>query len=255
MVSRAEKRRAVTFICDLLENSGFYTFGPRDHHILTAYEKFCVRDDTDPRTIQVVIPNFFASTAEYHQALAQNRADRVYTASVLYKDGETAFVRAIDSSNSIWRRGSLKKYTKEQRNQMLWLRNVERRVLDQRHGNITYYQPETDRLPESLREFSLASVDLNYDHLTIKDPPYPYVENRSAVVFKMPQETRRIIPEDNAAQFHFNSAGLAWIVTASIGEVLDIQPEEVEADLLSEAQYYFPGLAPEEALAAYKPAD
>ena len=124
--------------------------------------------------------------AEFEQGLASNRRQGVYVAPVLYNDGKTAFVRMVDRNIS-WRKDkSLKRHTYEEISQMRHLRRIEKVILDQFENPLTYYQPETDNLPESLRVLRMDPVRLDYSHIGPEDQGYEFVENRESIDYKLP---------------------------------------------------------------------
>jgi len=193
MVSRRDKNRAVTYICGLLEESGLYVIQRADiERGVRLREKADVREE--PRNISVLIPNFMGRIDNFTSACQSNVMDSVYTASVLYKDGNSAFVRMVER-NSSWRTNkSLKRYTPQQINQMIHLRGIEKRVLDSfPEDRLAYFQPETERLSESLKEFDLTPVILDYSHVDRFHQAHGFVEDRESIDYKLPVETEVIM--------------------------------------------------------------
>lgn len=166
MVSRPEKMGTTEYICSRLEDSGLYAVQERDHQHVLVTEKAEVREE--PRTIDVVVPNFMLPVGNFVAAHHVNRNRGIYTTPILHKDGKTAFVRMVETNRS-WRTDkSLKRYTPEQINKMISLRKIEKEVRERFGKNtLTYYQPETERLPESLRVFSLGVVILDYSYFRL----------------------------------------------------------------------------------------
>ncbi len=190
MVSQREKKRAVQFICDLLENSDRYTILSRDERQLAAQEKKEVRDS--PRQINIVVPNFLEGIADFTLQLRSNVSRGIYTAPVFYKDGKTAFVRMVDR-NCSWRTNkSLKRYTPQQINQMLHLRGIEKAVMENYGKKVDYYQPATERLTESVRTFEMLPVELDYSHIPSWDERSDFVQDRESVDYKLPKEQGEI---------------------------------------------------------------
>ena len=198
MVKADLKKRSITFITQRLEESGLYTILQQTDHSVKVIENPRVRDI--PRHIEVVVPNFMGPIIEYTKQCYRNRNQKTYTSPVLYKDGKSAFVRMVDRNRS-WRTDkSLKKYSPLQINQMLHLRGIEKNITERFGKKLMYYQPGTDRLEESLREFELNPVELNYSHIDRDHSSYEFVENRESIDYKLPQEVKVI---RSAARFLF----------------------------------------------------
>ncbi|MBS3126877.1 hypothetical protein J4228_01790 [Candidatus Woesearchaeota archaeon] len=197
MVSQKEKQQTTQFICDRLEDSGLYVVQRRELGHLLVKEK---NDVEKPKTIDVIIPNFLGPVKNYTKAFRQNAINIIYTAPVLHKDGETAFVRMVDTNMS-WRTDkSLKRYSPEEINRMLHLRKIEKEVLVSFDNPLTYYQPETDRLPQSLRQFKLTPVLLDYSHIGPEHHGYDFVEDRESIDYKLPQGSECIT---SAVRFNY----------------------------------------------------
>ena len=198
MVRKKEKIGTVQFICDRLEDSCQYNILRSNENGLLVAEKPEIAEN--PRNISVFVANFLGPIKEINGAFQRNRSRQVYSAPVFYKDGKTAFVRMVEK-NKGWRTDkSLKRYTPQEVNQMLHLRGKEKAVMKLFGKKLTYYQPETERLDESLREFSLENVGLDYSHLKPWDPGYNFATNRTSIDYKLPQETATIEP---AGRIHF----------------------------------------------------
>jgi hypothetical protein len=224
MVSRKEKQRATEFIAEQLDNSGLYAIINRDYqHVLVKEKNVLIRE---PRTADVLIANFYKSVEEFGQARRRNLRCDFYVCPILYKDDETAFVRMVEHNSSLRREESLKNYTLQQINQMISLRKIEKAVLDSLEGfggnKLTYYQPSTierdGRLDETLREFELKAVRLDYSHIGREHQAYDFVENRVSIDYKIPEGTQIIQP---AAKLMFSNRNLsARLVPAEI-EITD----------------------------------
>ncbi|MBT4446430.1 hypothetical protein HOA92_04650 [archaeon] len=198
MVSRPEKIQATKFICDLLEASGKYDIQRVDYRQITVNEKNHVR--REPRKIQVIMANIVEKFSNYQKQLEFNKRRNFYTAPVLYKDGKTAFVRAAE--NNPWRTGStLKDYNKQQANQILGLRKVEKETLDLLGTTLTYYQPKSDRLPESIRLFDMGQVTFDYSHIRPGHGSFGHVSGTK--VSKMLKFPNLISSEESVAEFKY----------------------------------------------------
>lgn len=189
MVSPKDKQRATQFICDRLEESGLYVVQQRTDRAVEVKEK--PEAEEVPRTFKAVMANFFTGE-KFEQGLDHNRAQGIYVAPVLYKDGKTAFVRMVDRNKS-WRTDkSLKLYTPQQINQMLHLRKIEKVILETFGSTLRYYQPETETLEESLRDFQMGAVQLDYSHIGPGDYGFGFVRDRDSIDYKLPENVENI---------------------------------------------------------------
>jgi hypothetical protein len=211
MVSRKDKNQATKFICDILDASNQYDIQSCDHEQVTVKEQDDMRDR--PRTIQVIMANFHSPVKKYNGKINQNFHRGIYTAPIFYKDGKTAFVRAVDGN--AWRREStLKNYSDREINQMLNLRKLESSTMQRTGDTLIYYQPKTDRLVESIRHFEMGPVTFDYSHVNgpeydscgrlIKEahPSFGFVSGTEvSKLLKFPMLQASI---DSAAEFKFD---------------------------------------------------
>lgn len=187
MVSRQQKEHATQYLCDRLEESGLYFISSRNAQGVVVQEK----ESPHPSCIEIAVANFYPSTDAFLQHAQTRRQEGVYLAPILYKDGKTAFVRMVERNRS-WREDkSLKNYSPEQINQMLHLRKVEKELRERYQTYLTYYQPETERLPECFRTFALVKVELDYRHLREGDDGFGFAENHESIDYKLPVEKNR----------------------------------------------------------------
>ena len=199
MVSQKNKTKAIQFICDKLEDSRLYDILNKNDKGILVTEK--PEFSETPQKIVVFIPNFLGTIKDVNQAFYNNQSQQIVSAPVLYKDGKTSFVRMVD--NSSWRADkSLKRYTPKEINQMLSLRGKEKAVMDRFGSRLTFYQPETERLDESLKEFILYDVQLDYSHLDSTDEGYGFAKDRTSIDYKIAKEIGVIEP---AAKFSFGN--------------------------------------------------
>lgn len=198
MVSRTQKHRAVDYICERLEESGLYSIRRKDYRSASIVEKPEAREQ--PRKIKVIIPNFLDAIDSFDYLHRFCRERDIYLAPIFYKDGKTAFVRMVERNPS-WRMDkSLKEYNGQEINQMLHLRGMEKAVMEHFGDEMTYYQPETIHLEESLRIFEWKNVHLDYSHISSDHQAYDFVKNRDSIDYKLPKETEVIT---GAAEFAF----------------------------------------------------
>jgi len=118
-----------------------------------------------------------------------NKRDFGSSTIIFYKDGETFFRRMVEN-NSSWRSDkSLKKYSENEINQIIFL------TIQERHANfgfstylvnnftskdlvdtkLIYYQPKTLKLEESIRKFNPGVVKFDYSHIKADDVRYNFV--------------------------------------------------------------------------------
>lgn len=253
--------RATRYICDLLENSGDYVIQRNDAHEAVVRETPILGRNQEQRTISVIIANSYSSVPAYLKKVADNAARGIYTAPVLYKDGktkdketndeeakdkETAFVLLTKGERG---KKSLKKYDLEKRHQMICLRKWEKHLArtdasGRALSEVTYYQPESERLDESLRRFRFGEVDFDYSYVPRDELAKIHAKDGPSKEIKFPHETGVIT---GAVMFRFEEGLAARLVGTTISP---LSSREVAEDLEDMARSYFPGLDEEMALAA-----
>lgn len=191
MVSQTEKRQALQFITQLLEQSEGYAILRKSESEVLVQEKHADGEE-DPKTIKVVLANALSSIDSFDELQRASRHRGFYTAPILYKDGKTAFVRMVDRNRSWRTEKSLKNYTRQEINQMLHLRGIEKAVCQYFGDEVAYYQPETANLEKTIRIFQLGPVNLNYSHIDRDHQAYGFVQNRESIDYKLPQEIKVI---------------------------------------------------------------
>jgi hypothetical protein len=181
MVNAEQKRRMTELVLGSLEESGLYNIVENDgFHILVA-ERPELKEN--PRTIDVLIHNYHRPVHQFLSEVGDNRAQGVDTANIFYKDGQEFMVRLGVRGRNKYSK-SLKNYSGEQINAMIHLRDLEKVVLEGSGRKLTYYQPETERLGESIRTFEMGDVTLDYSHIGPANPSYEFVQNRISRDFK-----------------------------------------------------------------------
>lgn len=242
--------RATRYICDLLENSGDYTIQRSDVHEAVVMEN--PRPGQEQRIISVVMANSYGSVPAYLKKVEDNAASGIYTAPVVYKDGESAFVLLTDKQRN---KKSLRKYSPQERHQMIVLRKWEKLLAPANtvgivSGEVTYYQPESERLDESLRRFRFGEVEFDYSYEMRSEYAEKFAEDGPSREIKFPHETGVITA---AAAFIFESDLTVRLVEAEVKaemKISSLSPRKVAKDLETMARNYFPGLDEETALAA-----
>jgi len=185
MVSRRAKNQAVDYVCNRLEDSGLYVIQQKD------YEHIKLREDQKviekPSNIEIFFTNFGRKIPDIKRRILGNTRDGIYSAPILYKDGVTAFVRMVERNKS-WRSDkSLKNYTEQQINQMLHLRGIEKAMIKKLGIVLPFYQPETERLPESIRNIRMTTVTFDRTHIEEDDPKYQFTQmHEDSIDYKLP---------------------------------------------------------------------
>lgn len=208
MPTKPEKQQCLQYLCNRLEDSGFYRIIDRTEQAILVKEK------AEPgKRIRLLLPNFGGTIPEFREAVHGSQDQNTYVCPVLYKDGKTAFVRMVDRNRS-WRTDkSLKQYTPQEINQMLYLRGKEKVAMGLFGPDLYYYQPETEKLEESVRTFHLKQVNLDYSHLVPGDSGYGFAKDHGAIDYKLPEETAPAIT--GPAKFMYAPGKrMAWLMKA-----------------------------------------
>lgn len=154
--------------------------------------------------------------------LGINYSRGISTAHVFYKDGETFMVR-LGSKGNIKDERSLKRYSKEQIDATIHLRDLEKEVLDMSRGELVYYQPETARLEEGIRIFEMVRVNLDYTHIRPGDPGYSFARDTVSKDYK---EARQIEATTGPIELLVGNRGYASI--SPIEHINPIKPEQLK---------------------------
>ena len=107
----------------------------------------------------------------------------------VYKDGQNFMVRLGSRGNLKGDDRSLKRYEKFDLDKMIHLRGLEKEVLKLQEDNtLVYFQPETERLIESVRGYQMRDVILDYSHVDREHRSFGFVEDRSSIDYKIAEE-------------------------------------------------------------------
>lgn len=223
--------RATRYICDLLDNSGDYVIQRNDAHEAVVRENPILGRNQEQRTISVIIANSYSSVPAYLKKVGDNAAAGIYTAPVLYKDGESAFVLLTEEQR---RSQALRAYRGQKKYQMICLEKWEKLLVPELDREVTYYQPKTQRLRKSLRRFRLHDVKFSY---------------------RLPEEIGTIT---EAAMFRFGEGLNAKVIGTRAGvlapeigtKISTLSTQRITEELEKMARSYFPGMNREMALAA-----
>jgi hypothetical protein len=249
MVSRKEKKKAVQFICNLLEESGLYNIQQADHKEILAIEDYVLFEE--PKEINILIPNFLGTTRDYLQKIRTNQQQGIFPCSIFYKDGKTAFVRLVDNEANRSEK-SLKHYNPHE---LITLREKEKEFFRRFGSELQFYQPESLGLPESIRTYGMKDIKLDYSHIKPGDQGYDFVENRISEVYKLPQLESTLT---EAAKFNFLKRGTSLfskIKQTQVGEELILKGNLIEQELREMAKNSYPDLDPQEAYLLFSPRD
>ncbi len=192
MVVMEQRRAMAKFVTALVETAGRYDICvQKDDHIAVAQKQEFARDPAHPIQIYIALLAGNRTLADYNRLVESNRLQGVYTANVLYKDGETYMVRLGARGRIKGDDRSLKLYTQTEIDKMIHLRDLEARLLELEHpaDTLTYYQPETARLSESLRGYQMRPVTLDYTHIRPGDKGYGFRRGEmTAVDYRLAEE-------------------------------------------------------------------
>lgn len=221
MVSAKQKKRMVEFVTGRLEDSGLYNIVENDSlHILVAQRPDLVEE---PATIDVLAHNYHRTMRDLRSTLGYNRSKGIDTAHIFYKDGKTFMVR-LGVRGNIKDPGSLKRYSKEQIDAMIHLRDLEKAVLGMSGGELAYYQPETARLEEGIRIFEMVRVALDYTHIRPGDPGYGFVRDTVSKDYKEARQIEATIT--GPIELLVSTRGYAGIV--QIESIKSVKPEQLK---------------------------
>jgi len=187
MISQAERNRMTQFIADRLEDSGLHDILERDEDHVLVKEKF---DDLPlfSATVYVAAHNKRTTKRNVRNLWQANVANGVYTAHVLYKDGENFLVKLGEKAESK-RERSLKRLSPEELNATVHLRDLEKLLMQRFESDrLQYYQPETEDIPEALRFFHMGQVLLDMSHIDKDHPAYGFVEDRYSTDYRIVRE-------------------------------------------------------------------
>ena len=211
MISREDKKKMERFILSRIEDSMRYMIKEHNTNQITITQKPSIAEN--PATIQILLHNNKTkmTKAKFLNILEQNSKLKTYTANVFYKDNETYMVRLGPKAHTK-RDASLKRYNKETRDSIIFLRGIEKIILEQqgKDNMLIYFQPETARLEESLNFYKILTPILDYSHIdqehyacgfvnsseeakAYKIPTLEYLLNTGGIGFKQPEKNKRLL--------------------------------------------------------------
>ena len=186
MASVKQRKEAEKYIAAGIERSRRYNIQRVGEGHVLIQEKQELFDQ--PKTIDIVLANCVGKVRNFVDLHRQNAGNRIYTAPMLYNDGKTAFVRLLDNNEQYMHDQTLKRYTGNEKEEMLRLRKIEKSVMQYFGRVVQYFQPETETLPECLRKIRMDVVMLDYCHVDPESDAGRHVHNRASIDFKLPAE-------------------------------------------------------------------
>jgi hypothetical protein len=142
-----------------------------------------------PKEIYIFLHNQKIALADFESRVNFYQRQGRLVGNIFYKDGVNFMVRLAERGNFKGDDRSLKRYTKNLRDRMIHLRGLEKEVLNlQRDSTLVYYQPETERLAESVRGYELGDVVLDYSHVDREHRAFGFVEDRVSIDYKIANE-------------------------------------------------------------------
>ena len=187
MVSKADKIKMKSFVEARLEDSGRYDIKKSDEsHILVATK----RENAERIIlIDLLLHNRKMAISELRDLVRNSYSSNILVSNIFYKDGQNFMVRLGSRGNFKGDDRSLKRYTKSDLDKMIHLRGLEKEVLELQDDNtLVYFQPETERLIESVRGYQMRDVILDYSHVDSDHRSFGFVEDRSSIDYKIAEE-------------------------------------------------------------------
>ena len=187
---RYNAHKMIEFLGQRLEESGLYTIREMD-------EKHVLAVDENGRKIYVAGHMRPVAEKELSGLRDRNKSNGFYTSHIFYKDGDN-FFRKMKVGNTS-RKGSLKKYTDDQINRMIELKDSENDVLNYCPKNffkngvqrLVYYNPE-GAFPESILVVEMEDVMSDYTHIGRDHGAYGHVGSTAVLKGRKLTTTRQI---------------------------------------------------------------
>lgn len=195
MVSKTDKRQMAKFLADRLEDSGRYNITEvTPSGILIIQKPELV---PNPREAYIILHNDQRTKEQFWREVREHRKNGRVLSNVFYKGQDRKdFLKRLGSSARGRDDKSLKLYkdSPEVLNSIIHLRDLEKKVLElQGVPQLTYYQPETDRLREGVRIYTMLPVTLDYSHINADDRRHGFVHDKVSDDYKIPREEIYIV--------------------------------------------------------------
>ena len=201
MVSKKDKAKMKDFVLGRVEDASDYDIKKADNsHILVAQKP---EFSENPVELYIVLHNKKMNLSDYKRLVSQNTIDGKFSVDVFYKNGSDFMVRLGGRAKFKGDFRSLKRYGKEDLDKMIHLRGLEKEVLNNQGNNpiLTYFQPQTERLVESLRGYNMETVFLDYSHIKPGDPGYGFVKPSTSIDYMIANESHMLEVVDGPVGF------------------------------------------------------
>ncbi len=186
MVSQKEKRQMKEFVEGKLEDTSKYNILQADENHILVIQKPELFEN--PAELYIALHNKAMTLPNYKKLNAEQLNNGRYFSNIFYKEDELFLVR-LGASGHFRGDKSFKNYTNDEINNMVHLRGLEKLALDNQSINeLAYYQPDTERLEESIRRYNMLDVKLDYSHIPTYDRRHDFVQNKIATDYKLAQE-------------------------------------------------------------------
>ena len=188
IIKKEERQRMSDTIVSQLEDSGYKIGEAKENKIMILPKK------GDPqKRLHLFLHNQKVNYNNFRDEVNGLLYNGHYVANIFYKDGENFHVRLGGKTKVKGDGRSLKKYTENDLRNMLHLRKLEKIVLKYNNPKkiLNYYQPETQKLTEGFRSYSMEDVRLDYSHILPNNRKFDFVIDRVSDDYKVASEITR----------------------------------------------------------------
>lgn len=198
IIKKAQRKRMKDVVLRSLENSGYPIQSVTNNKIVILSKK-----DGKFSPLTLFLHNEKRKLSDFSHEIDVALYSKQYVSNIFYKDGENFHVRLGYRANI---KESLKNYSKRDLDRMLHLRDLEKVILSMQSAKnvLVYYQPETKRIEESIRAYTMKDIFLDYSHVPEEDRKYDFLENRKSIEYKIAEE---IAPQKNNIGFEPRKRG------------------------------------------------
>ena len=114
------------------------------------------------------------------------------TAYVFFRDERVFWRRLAGRAHFKADDKSLKRYNPQQVNAMITLQVLEKYLVERHEFTLSYYQPETQRREEAIRNYQMESVWLDYSHINSGHRSHGFAKDHNAKLWKIAREVEVI---------------------------------------------------------------
>lgn len=131
----------------------------------------------NPKKVLVLIHSYKRVMSSFERTLEIAFSRQILVSNIFLKNGKDFHVRLGARASFKNKERSLKNYTRDEINQIIHLRSLEKQVLHYQGDDqsLVYYQPNTARLQESIRSYMMLPVILDYSHISNESRTSEYV--------------------------------------------------------------------------------